>query len=71
MVRRSDTEKLSVGRRRGKKASKELATSSIRTSSACSIKHTWISVTDPSGLVVDERILVVRVTGVGGIGAKA
>eukprot|EP00965_Chrysotila_dentata_P072605 2398731-Pleurochrysis_carterae.AAC.1 len=34
------------------------------------MKHTWISVTDPSGLVVDERMLVVRIAGVGGISAK-
>eukprot|EP00965_Chrysotila_dentata_P246233 6207039-Pleurochrysis_carterae.AAC.1 len=70
MVRRSDTKKLSVGRRSGKKASKELTASSIRLRSACGM-NTWISVTDPSGLVVDERIIVLRVAGVGGIGAKA
>eukprot|EP00965_Chrysotila_dentata_P049833 1652192-Pleurochrysis_carterae.AAC.1 len=47
LVRRSATEKQSVGRRSGTRLAK-YSQRRLRTGSACSMKHTWTSVTDPS-----------------------
>eukprot|EP00965_Chrysotila_dentata_P059822 1984056-Pleurochrysis_carterae.AAC.3 len=72
MVRRSATAKQSVGRRSaGTRLAKNLQRRLRCARSACSINHTCTFVTDPFGLVFDKRILVVRVAGGGGIGAKA